>query len=75
MGFTREQVQQLGSIELLVIAGTLPRQSTIIIRFLLADRPSTYNSIIGKAALNKFGVVTSTPHLKMKFLTDHGVGK
>ena len=55
MGFTGEQVQSLGSIKLPVTIGTLSRQSTIIVHFLLVDRPSTYNAIIGRAALNKFG--------------------
>jgi hypothetical protein len=43
--------------------------------FLLVDQLSAYNVIIGRVALKKFGTVTSTPHLKMKFPMDHKVGK
>jgi hypothetical protein len=75
IGFTGEQVQPLESIEIPVTTGTLSRQATIMVRFLLVDRPSTYNVIVGKTALNKFGAVTSMPHLKMKFQTDHGAGE
>jgi hypothetical protein len=75
VGFTGEQVQPIGTIDLPVTAGTVPRQATIMVRFLLIDRPSAYNAIIGRAALNEFRAITSTPHLKMKFPTDQGVGE
>jgi hypothetical protein len=73
VGFTGEQVLPLGSIELPVTAGTYPRQSTIMVRFLIIDRPSAYNAILGRIALNEFKAVTSTPHLSMKFSTEEGV--
>jgi hypothetical protein len=75
VGFTGEQVQPVGTIDLPVTAGTVPYQATIMVRFLLIDRPSAYNAIIGRAALNGFRAITSTPHLKMKFPTDRGVGE
>ncbi|XP_059439812.1 uncharacterized protein LOC132172342 [Corylus avellana] len=75
MGFAGEQVQPAGTIDLPVTAGTVANQATIIVRFLLIDRPSAYNAIIGRAALNELKAITSTPHLKMKFPTDHGVGE
>jgi hypothetical protein len=34
-----------------------------------------YNALMGQLALNKFQAVTSTYYLKMKFPTNHGVGK
>ncbi|XP_062155166.1 uncharacterized protein LOC133863216 [Alnus glutinosa] len=74
VGFTGEQVLPLGSIKLTVTAGTYPRQSTIMVRFLIIDRPSAYNSILGRTALNELKAVTSTPHLSMKFPTEEGVG-
>jgi hypothetical protein len=46
MEFTRKQVQSLRSIELPVTTGSHPRQATIMVRFLLVDRPSAYNAII-----------------------------
>lgn len=39
------------------------------------DRPSAYNIIIGRVALDKLKAITSTPHLKMKFLTENGVSE
>ncbi|XP_062155145.1 uncharacterized protein LOC133863185 [Alnus glutinosa] len=74
VGFTGEQVLPLGSIELPVTAGMYPRQRTIMVRFLIIDRPSAYNAILGRTALNEFRAVTSTPHLSMKFPTEEGVG-
>jgi hypothetical protein len=45
-----------------------------MVRFLIVDPPSAYNAILGRTALNDFKVVTSTPHLSMKFSTEEGVG-
>jgi hypothetical protein len=67
VGFTGEQVLPLGSIELPVMAGSYPRQRTIMVRFLIIDRPSAYNAVLGRMALNDLQAITSTPHLSMKF--------
>jgi hypothetical protein len=75
MEFTGKQVQSLGSIELPITTGTHPRQATIMVRFLFVDRPLAYNAIIGRTTFNQFNAVTSTPHLKMKFPINHGVGE
>jgi hypothetical protein len=74
VGFTGEQVLPLGSIELSVTAGMYPRQRTVMVRFLIIDRPSAYNAILERTALNEFKAVTSTPYLSMKFPTEEGVG-
>lgn len=44
-----------------------------MVKFLLIDRPSAYNAIIGRTILNQLGAVASTPHLKMKFPTENRV--
>jgi hypothetical protein len=44
-----------------------------MVKFLLVDRPSAYNATIGRITLNELKVVTSTPHLCMKFPTAKGV--
>ena len=62
-------------IELLVTVGSYPKQATMMVHFLLIDQPSAHNAIIGRTTLNELGAITSTPHLKMKFLMDHGVGE
>ena len=43
--------------------------------FLVVDRPSAYNAIIGQPGLNKLRVATSTYHLMMKFPTEERVGE
>jgi hypothetical protein len=72
--FAGEKVLPLNSIDLPVKAWTYPRQKVIMVKFLIVDRVSAYNAIIGRIALNHSKVVTSTPHLSMKFLTKEGVG-
>ncbi|XP_059436632.1 uncharacterized protein LOC132169649 [Corylus avellana] len=75
IGFAGERVQPIGLIALPVTAGTAPRQSTIMVDFLVIDRPSAYNMIISRPALNQLRAVTSTYHLKVKFPTIEGVGE
>ena len=41
--------------------------------FLVVDCSSSYNAIIGRPTLNSWKAVTSTFHLSVKFLTEHGV--
>ena len=41
----------------------------------MIDCPSSYNVIIGRPTLNRWKATTSTYYLKVKFLTDNGVGK
>jgi hypothetical protein len=67
VGFTREKVQPIGVVTLLVTAGISPRQATVMTNFLIVDRPSAYNVIIGRPTLNKLKAITSTHHLKTKF--------
>jgi hypothetical protein len=56
------------------MAGTSPQQKTIMLKFLVVERWSAYNVILGRPALNDLGAITSTPHLCMKFPTNSGVG-
>jgi len=74
LGFAEEKVLPLRSIELPVTVGTYSRQKVIMVRFLIIDRTSAFNAIIGRTALNDLKAVTSTPHLSMKFPTEKGVG-
>jgi hypothetical protein len=74
VGFGGEVVYPIGIISLPVTVGTTPRLSTVMVDFLVIDRPSAYNAIVGQPALNKLRAVTSTYHLMMKFPTEKGVG-
>jgi hypothetical protein len=73
VGFGGEVVYPIGIIPLPVTAGTTPRLSTVMVDFLVIDRPSAYNAIIGQPTLNKLRAATSTYHLMMKFPTEEGV--
>jgi hypothetical protein len=72
--FGGEVVYLIGIIPLPVTARTAPRLSTVMVDFLVIDRPSAYNAIVGRLALNKLRAATSTYHLMMKFPTEEGVG-
>jgi hypothetical protein len=62
----------MGIISLPITCGMSPRDSTVMVDFLVVDRPSTYNVIIGRPALNKLKAITST-YLMMKFPTKNGI--
>jgi hypothetical protein len=74
VGFGGEVVFPMGIISLPVTAGKAPQLATVMIDFLVIDRPSAYNVIMGRPALNKFKAATSTYHLMMKFPTEEVVG-
>ncbi|GAV75731.1 hypothetical protein CFOL_v3_19208, partial [Cephalotus follicularis] len=52
VGFVGEMVNPLGSIDLSVVAGMAPCQTQVQMTFLVVDRPSPYNAIIGRPGLN-----------------------
>ncbi len=45
-----------------------------MVKFLVVDRPSAYNVIFERTALNELKAITSTPHLSIKFQTTEGIG-
>jgi hypothetical protein len=65
----------LGTIDLLVTAGTEPKLKTVSVTFLVLSMPSAYNVIIGRGTIRRFQMVVSIPHLKAKFKTPHGIGE
>ena len=75
VGFGGEQVYPVVIISLPLTARTAPKVSTVMVDFLVVDRPSTYNAIINRLALNKLRAASSTYHLMMKFPTEEGVGE
>ena len=75
MGFGGEQVYPVGIISLPLMAGTAPKVSTVMVDFLVIDRPFAYNVIIGRPGLNKLRAATLTYHLMMKFHKEEGVGE
>jgi hypothetical protein len=75
VGFMGEQVQMMGLISLSVMCINSPRQSKVMVDFLVVDQPSAYNMIIGQPALNKLKAITLTYHLMMKFPMKEGIGE
>jgi hypothetical protein len=73
VGFNGEKVHPVGTISLPVTAGFEPVQSTVMIDFIIVNKPSAYHAIIGRPALNALRAVVSTPHLAMKFPTESRV--
>ena len=68
-GLSRDATMALGSISLLVKAGSV----TKITEFLVVDRPTSYNAIIGAPWLNSMRAIPSTFHLCLKFPTPCGI--
>ena len=64
-----------GIVTLTVTVGTHSRQLIRSLDFLVVDYPSSYNVIIGRPKLNCWKAATSTYCLKVKFLTENGVGE
>jgi len=63
MGFSRVQVE---------VRGYIDAAKTIMVRYIVVNALFSYNLLLGRPSINKLGVVISTIHLKMKFLTDEG---
>jgi hypothetical protein len=52
MGFAGEHVDSVGSIEIPLTVRLVRNHGIIMVKFLLVDRPSAYNAIIGRTVLN-----------------------
>ncbi|XP_075473344.1 uncharacterized protein LOC142504351 [Primulina tabacum] len=73
-GFAGQAIQPLGQIVLPLSVASDPRRVTKMITFAVVDTPSSYNGILGLAALKDFRAVASTCHQKLKFPVGKGVG-
>ena len=49
-------------------------KTTHMVDFLVVDKPSAYNIILGRPTLNAVKAMVSTYHLAMKFPTPFGEG-
>ncbi|KAK3018121.1 hypothetical protein RJ639_004580 [Escallonia herrerae] len=74
-GFYNLPVVVEGIIALPVAIGTPPTQANFMLDFMVVKVPSAYNAILGRPPLNQLQALVLTYHLKMKFLTEHGIGE
>ena len=67
VGFSGEQVEVRGFVDLRTTFFDDLAAKTIVIRYIVVNAPSSYNLLLGRPSLNKLGAVVSTVHMKMKF--------
>ena len=72
IGFGGMKILPVGTISLLVVVSSYPRQINKEVNFLV-DCSSSYNAIIGRPTLNSWRATTFTYHLSIKFLTKYGI--
>jgi len=65
-GFTGNEVEVCGYIELSTTFADNLSSRTTKIRYLVIDAPSAYNILLGRSALNKLKAVPSTRYMKVK---------
>ncbi|GAV58456.1 hypothetical protein CFOL_v3_01990 [Cephalotus follicularis] len=75
VGFAREMVHHLGSIDLSVVAGTTPHQTQVQMTFLVVNTPRPDNAIVGKPGLNMMEAIVPIGHLLVKFPTRFGMSE
>ncbi|GMN48314.1 hypothetical protein TIFTF001_017486 [Ficus carica] len=72
--FAGECVRAADTVRLSITVGDGPERVTRMVEFIVVDRPSVYNIILGRSTLNALKAVVSTYHLAMKFPTPNVVG-
>ena len=68
-GFTGDTVIPLRVISLPMTLGEYPKQSCVIADFLVINKPSAFNAVLGRPSLRELRAITSIHHLLMKFPT------
>ncbi|KAH9751207.1 Ribonuclease H [Citrus sinensis] len=72
-GFAGGSVIPEGMIELAVSFGKTPTKVTSMVRFIVVDQPSAYNSVLGRPTLYAIKAATSVYHYTLKFPTEAGI--
>ncbi|PIN07569.1 hypothetical protein CDL12_19867 [Handroanthus impetiginosus] len=75
VGFLEESVHLIGQIALPLSLGHGEEVKTRMVRFLIVDALSAYNTILGRLMLNLFQAIPSTYHMKIKYLVGGRVGE
>lgn len=74
-GYDNAYIPIVRTIELPMIFNTIPQQSSLMVKFYVVHVDNNYNAILRRTTLSTLKAITFIPHLKMKFLTEYGVGE
>ena len=67
VGFTGDQVEVRGYVELRTTFFDESAAMTITIKYIVVNASSAYNLLLGRLSLNRLGAVASTTNMKLKF--------
>ena len=73
--FIGDSLTPIGVVTLLITMGEYPRESCVMVDFLLIDQPSPFNAMLDKPSLKPLKVITNIYHLLMNFPTQNGLGQ
>lgn len=72
-GFKQAEVLVTGMITIPVTLGLYAKEKIVEVNFTVVNFISSFNSILGRAALHAFQIVMSSLHQYLKFPTSEGV--
>ena len=72
--FTGDSVTPMGVVTLPMTVREYPKQSYVMVDFMVIDQLSTFNAVLGRPSLRALKAITNIYHLLMKFPTLNGVG-
>ncbi|GJS03229.1 hypothetical protein Tco_0319737 [Tanacetum coccineum] len=73
VGFSGKVSYLMGVIDLEVTMGECGKTRMVIMEFAVVKSPSPYNALLGRMGMRSLGVVASTIHSMMKFLTSNEI--
>ncbi|GJR72656.1 reverse transcriptase domain-containing protein [Tanacetum coccineum] len=73
VGFSRERSWSISEVSLEITIGDAPLSGTETLNFVIVRSDSSYNMLLGRAAMQRMGIVVSTIHEAIKFHTKKGI--
>ena len=74
-GFSEDSITPMGVFTLPMTVGEYPRQSCVMVDFMVIDQPSAFNAVLRRSSLRALKAITDIYHLLMKVPNSNGVGK
>ncbi|XP_071739546.1 uncharacterized protein [Rutidosis leptorrhynchoides] len=74
IGFSGERCWPIGEVDLDFTIGEPPLTRTKTLDFVVVRAVSQHNILLGRVAMMKMGIITSTVHQLVKFYTSEGIG-